>query len=107
MLALLTTLSERVTLLRIAACSLQTRYLVLPWLSSADPVDVRPAWQFLVTFNPEFSGVMLQVAVAILGAMVLPPGPVALAVTVSVQPAPMHTDVGCVIDAPYRTALSA
>ena len=100
MLALLTTLSERVTLLRIAACSLQTRYPVLTWTSSADPVDTRPAWQFLVTFNPEVSGGMLQVAVAILGAMVLPPGPVAVAVTVSVQPAPTHTDVGCVIDAP-------
>src|SRR5262249_42315059 len=62
MLALLTTLSERVTLLRIAACSLQTRYPVLTWTSSADPVDVRPAWQFLVTFNPEFSCTMLQVA---------------------------------------------
>ncbi len=101
MFALLTSLSVRVTLLSSAACSLQTRYPVLTWTSSADPVDTKPAWQFLVTFSPAASEGMVQLlAVAILGAMVLPLGPVAVAVTVSVQLAPLHVDVGSVIAAP-------
>lgn len=93
MFALATSLSVRVTLLSSAGCSLQTRYPVLTLTSSADPVATKPAAQFLVTFNPAATGVKEQEAIAFLDGIMLPPGPVAVAVTVSVQPAPTHVDV--------------
>jgi hypothetical protein len=100
MFALLTLLSERVTLLSSAGCSLQIKYPVLTWTCSADPVAAKPAVQFLVTCNPAASCWMEHVAVACLSAIVLPAGPVAWAVTVSVQPSPTQVDVELVIVAP-------
>jgi len=100
MLALATVSSVRVTLVRMAGCSLQTRYPVLTWTCSAVPVSAKPAVQFLVTFNPAANFWMLHVAVPDVAVIVLGPGPVAVAVTVSMQEAPRHCDVVSVSVAP-------
>jgi hypothetical protein len=81
----LVAVSVTVTLLNSAGCSLQTVYAVSTATSTTDVPCTKPAWQFLVIFNPALSAVNEQVAVCVAGVIVLPPGPVAAAVTLSVQ----------------------